>query len=119
MPRLNDRKFTSLRPLILAGAVAATLAGLGAAPARADDWGRRGGGDWEHQNWREHEWQREHEWREHEWRERQAYGWDAPRYYYGAPRYYAAPGYAYVPPPVAYPPPAYVAPGFNLGFYFR
>jgi hypothetical protein len=117
MRRLNDRKFTSLRPLLLAGAVAAALAGLGAAPARADDWGHRGDDRWGHQgwrddDWREHEWRRQ-EWREHEWREHgYGYGWGAPRYYY-------PPGYVYAPPPVVYPPPAYVAPGLNLGFYFR
>jgi hypothetical protein len=114
MRRSTIRKFTSLRPLVLAGAVAALLAGMGGAPARADDWEHRGDGYRQHENWREHEWherdRREHEWREHEWRER--HGW-------GAPRYYAAPGYVYAPPPVVYPPPAYVAPGVNLGFYFR
>ena len=121
MRRLHDRRFTSLRPLILAGAIAATLAGLGAAPALADDWGHRGDGwghrgdgwghrGWRDDDWREHEWRR-HEWREHEWREHGGYGWGAPYYY--------APGYVYAPPPVVYPPPAYVAPGFNLGFYFR
>lgn len=119
MRRVHSSKPSPLRRLVMVGAVLATLAGVGAAPALADDWGHRGDG-WRHEEgrgeamrqheWREHEW-REHEWREHEWRERHAYA-------YGAPRYYYAPGYAYTPPPVAYPP-AYVAPGFNLGFYFR
>ena len=53
MRRLHDRKFISLRPLVLAGVAAAMLAGWGAAPARADDWGRRGDDRWEHREWRE------------------------------------------------------------------
>ena len=115
MRRLHS-KFPSMRRLVMAGAVLATLAGIGAAPALADDWGYRGDGwrhgdGWRQEQWRRNEW-REREWREHEWRERHGYGWGVPRYYY-------APGYAYVPPPVVYPPPAYVQPGFNLGFYFR
>lgn len=105
-------KFTFLRPLVLAGAVAAMLGGIGAAPAHADDWDHGRGG------WRGHD-RREHEWRRHEWREHHGWGWGAPRYYY-APGYYAAPRYYYPPPPVVYPPPVYVPPGgLNLGFYFR
>jgi hypothetical protein len=103
-----------LRRLAMAGAVAATLAGIGAAPALADDWGHRGDG-WRHGEWRHDGWRR-HEWREHEWRER--HGFFAPRYYYPPSYYYYPPSYAYVPPPVVYPP-AFVAPGLNLGFYFR
>src|ERR1700732_1148079 len=112
MRRSNDRKFTSLRPLLLAGAVAVTLAGLGAAPARADDWGHRGDDRWGHQgwgddDWREHAWRRQ-EWREHEWREHgYGYGWGAPRSYY-------PPRYAYAPPPVGFSAPAYVAPRRHL-----
>jgi hypothetical protein len=107
----SHNRVTFLRGLVMAGALAVTLAGIAGTPALADDWGYRGDG-WRHRNWREHEW-REHEgWREHEWRERY-YGYGAPRYYYYAP------GYVYAPPPVVYPPPAYVSPGFNLGFYFR
>ncbi|HKW53693.1 MAG TPA: hypothetical protein VJO12_08385 [Stellaceae bacterium] len=116
MRPLNS-KSALMRRLVMAGAVLATLAGIGAAPALADDWGHRGddwghrGDGWRHDEGRGEAW-REHEWREHEWRERHAYA-------YGWPRYYYAPGYSYyAPPPVVYPP-AYVAPGLNLGFYFR
>ncbi|HEX7968005.1 MAG TPA: hypothetical protein VF502_07285 [Stellaceae bacterium] len=112
-------KFSLLRPLVLAGAVAVTVAGFGASPARADDWDHGRGGWRGHE--REHEW-REHEWREHEWREH--HGWGAPRYSYApgyyAPGYYVGPRYYYPPPTVVYPPPVYVPPaGLNLGFYFR
>jgi hypothetical protein len=111
MRRATNRKLTFFRSLMLAGIAAAMLAGLGAAPARADDWGRHGDGYWQQQRWREHAWRERH-------------GWVAPRYYAPgyAPGYVYAPppaGYAYAPPPVAYPPPAYVQPGLNLGFYFR
>jgi hypothetical protein len=99
-----------MRRLVLAGTVLAILAGIGAAPALADDWGHRGWDD----GWRRHEW-REHEWRRHEWFEH--HGFFAPGYYY-PPRYYYPPSYAYVPPPVVYPPPV-VTPGLSLGFYFR
>ncbi len=107
-------KFSVLRPLVLAGAIAAMLASIGAAPARADDWDHGRGG------WRGHE-RREHEWREHEWRERHGWGWAEPRYYYyGAPGYAVGPRYYYPPPAVVYPPPVYVPPaGLSLGFYFR
>ncbi len=106
-------KLSFLRPLVLAGAIAAMLAGIGAAPARADDWDRGRGG------WRGHEW-REHEWREHEWREHHGWGWGGPHYYYYAPGYYVGPRYYYPPPALAYPPPVYVPPaGLSLGFYFR
>jgi hypothetical protein len=111
--RLHDRNVTLMRRLVMAGAMAATLAGIGAAPALADDWGHRGDG-W-HDNGRHEGWRR-HEWREHEWRERQ--GFFAPRYYYPPNYYYYPPSYTYVPPPVIYPP-AYVEPGLSLGFYFR
>lgn len=105
---------TLMRRLVMAGAMAATLAGIGAAPALADDWGHgwRDGDGWPHEAFRRHEW------REHEWRER--HGFFAPGYY-ASPRYYYyyPPSYTYVPPPVVYPPPAYVTPGLSLGFYFR
>lgn len=109
MRRSPSRTPTLMRRLVMAGAVAATLAGIGATPALADDWGHRG---WGHDDgWRRHEW------REHEWRER--HGFFAPRYYYPPSYYYYyPPSYAYVPPPVVYPP-AFVTPGLSLGFYFR
>ena len=71
--RFHDRTVTLMRRLVMAGAVAATLAGIGAAPALADDWG-----------WRHEQWRRE-AWREHEWRER--HGFFAPGYY-AVPSYY-------------------------------
>ena len=111
--RPHNRNVSLMRRLVMAGAVAATLAGIGAAPALADDWGHRwrDGDDWRHEAFRRHEW------REHEWRER--HGFFAPGYY-DAPRYYYyPPSYAYVPPPVVYPPPAYVTPGLSLGFFFH
>lgn len=104
--RFAQSSKSAIRRLILAGAVLATVAGLGATAARADDgYGRH---DWRHDEARR-EALRHRAWREHEWRER--HGYYAPYYYY--PR-----GYAYAPQPV-YPPPAYVEPGVNLGFYFR
>src|SRR5690348_16524288 len=46
--RPRNRNVTLIRRLVIAGAVAATLAGIGAAPALADDWGHRwrDGDDW-------------------------------------------------------------------------
>lgn len=111
--RLHNRNVTLMRRLVMAAAVAATLAGIGAAPALADDWGHRwGDGD---DYWR-HEAFRRHEWREHEWRER--HGFYAPGYYAYPRYYYYPPSYAYVPPPVVYPPPV-VTPGLSLGFFFH
>ena len=83
------------RTALRAGALAATLAVVAAAPlaAQAHDWDHGGRG---------------HEWREHEWREHHAY-WGHP--YYG-PRYYA-PAYGY------YAPGYYAAPGVSLGFTIR
>jgi hypothetical protein len=110
----SHSRVTFLRRLVMAGALAVTLAGIAGTPALADDWGHRGD-SWRDRDRREHEWRERERWREHEWRER----FDG----YGAPRYYYAPGYVYAPPPVVYPPvyppPAYVTPGLNLGFYFR
>lgn len=73
------------RLLVLSAGMAALLAGITAAPARADD-------DWRHREWREHER------REHQLRERQAWCAHHP-YACGRP-----PGYAYAPPP---PPVVY------------
>jgi hypothetical protein len=116
MRRILARTFTLLRPLVLAGALAAALTGVASAPALAHDWDDDNG-------WRGHEW-REHEWRGHEWH--RPYFGGAPSYYgyygYGyAPgySYYYAPGYYYAPPPVYVPPPVYSAPSLSLGFTFR
>ena len=91
--RLHNRTVTLMRRLVMAGVMAATLAGIGAAPALADDWGWRGDG------WRHEQWRRE-AWREHEWRERHFF----PHYYY--PRYYYPPVYYY---PAPYYPGAVVS----------
>jgi hypothetical protein len=95
-----------MRALVIAGGVTAVIAGIGAAPARAD-WD---GDHWRDRGWREHQWRerewREHQWRErerreHEWREWRRHEWLERQHYYGYPRYY-------------YPPAS-----LNLGFTFR
>jgi hypothetical protein len=111
MRSAHSSKHSVLRRLVISGAVLATVAGIGAGAARADDgYGYRSRGDrpYAHEHWR-HEEARREAWREREWRERHTYY---------APRYYYPHDYAYAPRPV-YPPPAYVEPGVNLGFYFR
>jgi|SRR6185312_13003324 len=105
--RLHNRNATLMRRLIVAGAMVATLAGIGAAPALADDWHHR------HDRFA-HERFRHEPFRRHEFFRRY---YVVPRSYY-APRYYYPPSYAYVPPPVVYPPPV-VTPGLNFGFYLR
>jgi hypothetical protein len=80
-----------LRSLVLALGATALLAGIAAAPARADD-------DWRHHDRRDREDWREHaEWRDREWRD-----WCLSH-----PGAYAYPGYVC---PVPAPPTVYYAP---------
>ena len=97
----------TLKSILIAGVVLATLGAPLAASADPawgyghDHDGWHDGG-WDHHDWREHEW-REHEWREHEWREREAWrerGWGyGPRCYTVERGYYAWDG-DYVSRPV-------------------
>ncbi|MDE2229831.1 MAG: hypothetical protein KGL11_12430 [Alphaproteobacteria bacterium] len=91
---MQTMKFTRLRALLLAGAVAVATAGAVATPALADEDGWRG-----------------HEWREHAWRGDDDDDWGRPAYYGYNYGYYAYP-YAY-----AAPAPVYTAPP-AVGFYF-
>jgi hypothetical protein len=106
MRSAHSSKHSVLRRLVMAGAVLATVGGVGATAARADDGYGYGRDGWRHEQARR-EALRHRAWREHEWRERHAY--------YG-PRYYYPRDYAYAPRPV-YPPPAY---GYDYGYgYYR
>ncbi|HZB90679.1 MAG TPA: hypothetical protein VE397_04505 [Stellaceae bacterium] len=90
------------RLLILSMGMAALLAGIAAAPARADD-------DWRHREWREHQ-RREHM----AWCAHHPYACGRPTgYVYAAP----PPPVVYAPAPTVYaPPPAVVYPpaGLNI-----
>jgi hypothetical protein len=94
-------KTTRPWPLLVLGlGMTALIAGIAAAPARADD------DDWRHREWREHER------REHERHERQVWCAHHP-YDCGAPSYvYAPPPVVYTPPPP--PPVVYAPPSLNI-----
>jgi Domain of unknwon function (DUF3824) len=95
------------RSMVLALGATALLAGIAAAPARADDdWRqheRRDREDWRDRDERREEWRERAGWRDREWHE----------WCFRHPGAYAYPGYVCpmpAPPTVYYAPPSYYAP---------
>jgi hypothetical protein len=87
-----------LRSMVLALGATALLAGIAAAPARADD-------DWRHERRDHDEWRERAAWRDHEWHEwclRHPGAYAYPGYVCPVP---APPTVYYAPPP---PPPAVI-----------